>query len=172
MNVPFVVIPTTPDTHTNPLLGAPFLSLTNSKLTWYKDRCTLSLGARPKLPPISVELVGKERHPVMSTSSIELLPKASMYIQLTFSMAPHLPTNLDDQEFMLEGDIDCLEVDQVVVPEGGKINVVITNKSQQPYLLLENSHVGTCELMASIQSSISLSPLAAHQTAWRSPNQK
>ena len=160
-NVPFVVIPHSSEYKSLPLLGNNWVASSKSKLHYFDDgRCELEVGGpeHAERPNVRVTLVGKERHPVVTTSCIELMPGESRSIDCTFGMAPNMPTTLDNQDMMLYGDeeVDYLDVDQPVVPSDGVITMNVTNLSNHPYTIFENVQLGTAETMASIQESIEL----------------
>ena len=161
-NIPFVIVPTTPEVKTTPLIGSNFLAQTRSKLKYFKTHCELHLGGKIDLPPLKATLVGKEQHPVTCMVSVDLLPKETKYVEFTFEFVPLLPTNLDDEPMMLTGELSCIDIDQVVVAKEGTIHAVVTNVSDHPYTILENTRVGNCELMSSIQESIELVSLDSY----------
>ena len=160
-NVPFVVIPHSASYKSLPLLGNNWVASSKSKIHYFDDgRCELEVGGpeNANYPNVRVTLVGKERHPVVTTSCIELLPGESRFIDCTFAMAPKLATTLDNQDMMLYGEdgVDVLDVDQPVVPSNGVISMNVTNTARHPYTLFENVQLGTAETMTSIQESIQL----------------
>ena len=162
-NVPFVVIPHNSSHKSLPLLGNNWVASSKSKIHYFDDgRCELEVGGpeNADFPNVRVTLVGKERHPVVTTSAIELLPGEYRTIDCTFGMAPHMATTLDNQDMMLYGDDevnDTLEVDQPVVPADGVISLGVRNLTKHPYTIFENVQLGTAETMASIQESIECS---------------
>ena len=159
-NIPFVIIPTTPDIKTAPLIGSCFMAQTKSKLIYYEDKCEFHLGCDVTLPPIRATLVGKEQHNVISLVSVDIMPKETKDLELTFGSVPSLSTTLDDEVMMLTGVLDQLDLDQVVVPAAGTIKALATNTSEYPFTILEYTPIGSCELMSSIQESIELGPLS------------
>merc|ERR1712117_929058 len=76
-NVPFVVVPHSSEYKSLPLLGNNWVASSKSKLHYFDDgRCELEVGGpeHAERPNVRVTLVGKERHPVVTTSCIELMP--------------------------------------------------------------------------------------------------
>ena len=161
-NLPVLVVSET-GTSRGLLLGSPFLDLTSSKLE-YKDDGTCVLHAGTGQPAdmvqIRAQMVGNTHH-VNACSTVELMPRIPTKVRIHFTMADGVATTLDKVPMILESKVleDLLGVDQsqVVWPTKGKMEVCLTNATDQPITIFENGDVGQVTTAESVQSSIDLS---------------
>ena len=167
-NLPFLVV-NADGVSQGVLLGAPFLNLTESSLTYSTAEnggCTLRLGTSDpsRNQVIKAEMVGN-RQRIQTAETIQVMPRAIKVVKARFEETYGIETSLDKSRMIFQsGELEALlgnDQAQAVYPHQGYMDITLSNTSNAPVTIFNDQEIGSVITQEGMNNAIDLSLMRA-----------